>query len=104
MTYPVLLSDVNFAVTRIKRNLEIRKKLNFCKTHTNISFRKASAIILNYSVWQIELSRKYSDKKIVSNGLILYFQRKANYGFRLPDPLACKHLWKCAVEHVAFYR
>ncbi|KAK2567937.1 FERM domain-containing protein 3 [Acropora cervicornis] len=30
-------------------------------------------------------------------------KRKANYGFRLPDPLACKHLWKCAVEHLAFY-
>ena len=41
---------------------------------------------------------------LVSNRLILYFQRKANYGFRLPDPLACKHLWKCAVEHLAFYR
>jgi len=36
--------------------------------------------------------------------IVLNFQRKANYGFRLPDPLACKHLWKCAVEHLAFYR
>ncbi|EDO34391.1 predicted protein [Nematostella vectensis] len=42
-------------------------------------------------------------------GKVFYVQvhkddRKANYGFRLPDPLACKHLWKCAVEHHAFYR
>ncbi|KAM7440743.1 FERM domain-containing protein 5 [Porites harrisoni] len=41
-------------------------------------------------------------------GKVFYVQvqkedRKANYGFRLPDPLACKHLWKCAVEHLAFY-
>ncbi|CAB4019557.1 Hypothetical predicted protein [Paramuricea clavata] len=31
------------------------------------------------------------------------FQRKANYGFRLPDHGACKHLWKCAIEHHTFY-
>ncbi|XP_020903124.1 FERM domain-containing protein 5 [Exaiptasia diaphana] len=42
------------------------------------------------------------------DGKVFYIQvlkeeRKANYGFRLPDPLACKHLWKCSVEHHAFY-
>ncbi|XP_031557619.1 FERM domain-containing protein 5-like [Actinia tenebrosa] len=42
------------------------------------------------------------------DGKVFYIQvlkeeRKANYGFRLPDPLACKHLWKCSVEHQAFY-
>lgn len=46
--------------------------------------------------------------KCTYEGKVFYVQvqredRKANYGFRLPDPLACKHLWKCAVEHLAFY-
>ncbi|XP_068693882.1 FERM domain-containing protein 3-like [Montipora foliosa] len=46
--------------------------------------------------------------KCTYEGKVFYVQvqredRKANYGFRLPDPLACKHLWKCAVEHRAFY-
>ncbi|CAB4043379.1 FERM domain-containing 5-like [Paramuricea clavata] len=31
------------------------------------------------------------------------FQREANYEFRLPDYGACKHLWKCAIEHHTFY-
>lgn len=46
--------------------------------------------------------------KCTYEGKVFYVQvhredRKANYGFRLPDPLACKHLWKCAVEHHTFY-
>lgn len=52
-------------------------------------------------VWSEVLKCTYENK-------VFYVQvqkdaRKANYGFRLPDPLACKHLWKCAVEHLAFY-
>lgn len=30
-------------------------------------------------------------------------KKKKNYAFRLTDTPACKHLWKCAVEHMAFY-
>eukprot|EP00111_Clytia_hemisphaerica_P019269 TCONS_00056884-protein len=30
-------------------------------------------------------------------------KKKKNYAFRLTDTPACKHLWKCAVEHMTFY-
>jgi len=34
---------------------------------------------------------------------ILRDKEKANYAFRLNDTPSCKHLWRCAVEHMSFY-
>lgn len=46
--------------------------------------------------------------KVSYDNKIFYVQtiskkKKTNYAFRLNDTPSCKHLWKCAVEHMSFY-
>ena len=41
---------------------------------------------------------------IVSMYCVLFQNDDSTYGFETPSRQACKHLWKCCVEHHAFFR
>lgn len=49
--------------------------------------------------------RRLTELLLMTTAFTDCFQSEDNtYGFELPNKAACKHLWKCCVDHHSFFR